>query len=514
MTLTSRYTSRVRAAVDRGGGPRRLSLTLARAVLATALAGLIMLWSPSYWVGLAAAVALPVVLGGYPLALVVVACLVAQEVNPASGYDGVTTLGHQSYYAGKVPLILVLAATAAAVMVVRHRSIGLRGLGLAAKAMAAIIGALILLSIGSGLVHGQSIPSAINQNARPFLLLAIGLLVGLAGSTRPNQLRTVKLGAGLALGGLMLAAIVAVGLGQSADRRVSRYFIFYDSALSAIAAAVFLALLLHVWSYDWRPTLVMAVAAGLVVTSFRLTIWVASAVVLGLAWLLTPERTRTARRLGLAVAGLLVVLAVAPGLASDVGARLTGVAVASGNGDVATPGPRGNTTSGGGGDPTGGDTPVDAGSGGAVQEPVVMGEDVVANSAKGHLRDIRVGWQYVQQHPWTGLGPQAHQPPGLSVATTSSRIYVHNEWLLTWLRFGPLGALLVTGLLTVIAGLALKTLRRPGEDVVGLTAAFLGLIAPLAMLTAPFLTTTSRWPLALGIGAGLLASREPSGRRI
>ena len=37
-------------------------------------------------------------------------------------------------------------------------------------------------------------------------------------------------------------------------------------------------------------------------------------------------------------------------------------------------------------------------------------------------------------------------------------------------------------------------------------------MAPVAMLTAPFLTTTQRWPAILGFAAGLIAPRtsDPS----
>ncbi|MFG3708548.1 hypothetical protein ACGF7U_28000 [Micromonospora sp. NPDC047670] len=66
-----------------------------------------------------------------------------------------------------------------------------------------------------------------------------------------------------------------------------------------------------------------------------------------------------------------------------------------------------------------------------------------------------------------------------------------------------------------VAGLsALGRLRDPGSNVVVRTAAAFCLIAPLCFMTAPFLSETSRWPLLMGIAAGILArfGRKPGGR--
>ena len=102
-----------------------------------------------------------------------------------------------------------------------------------------------------------------------------------------------------------------------------------------------------------------------------------------------------------------------------------------------------------------------------------------------------------------GVGPNGHVA-GL-VVEGSGPLYIHNQVLESWLRFGLLGAILVIAAQVVFVVQGLIALRRPQTDYTVRWAAMLLVMAPVAMLTAPFLTTTQRWPAILGFAAGLIA---------
>ena len=125
-------------------------------------------------------------------------------------------------------------------------------------------------------------------------------------------------------------------------------------------------------------------------------------------------------------------------------------------------------------------------------------------STQGHLSDIAVGWRAVEASPINGVGPNGHVL-GL-VVEGAGPLYIHNEVLESWLRFGIVGALLVVAVQVVLAVQAVRALRLPGLDLMSRWAAMLLVMAPVGMLTAPFLTTTQRWPAILGLAAGLVAS--------
>jgi O-antigen ligase len=292
---------------------------------------------------------------------------------------------------------------------------------------------------------------------------------------------------------------------MSADPRVSRYFTYSDSALPAVAAAVFLALLARKWRRDWRPMVVAAACLVIVVIGFRRGVWIGAAAALAIVLLVAPGRRLLLVRLAFATVGLMAMLLVLPGMAADVHDRLVGApahvvvepsAVSkAGQGEPAQ------------GDPTGG--------GGGVAAPPQqisdysprLSSEVATNSTEGHMSDLRVGWRYVEKNFWTGVGPRADQLPGL-VANRSKLVYVHNEWLMDWLRFGPLAPVLVTAFLGILAIMAIRTLRRPESGSDQLSAAMFGLLAPVVLMLFPLMTTSTRWPLFLGISAGILGLRK------
>jgi O-antigen ligase len=101
------------------------------------------------------------------------------------------------------------------------------------------------------------------------------------------------------------------------------------------------------------------------------------------------------------------------------------------------------------------------------------------------------------------VGPSGHVA-GL-VAEGTGPLYIHNQVLESWLRFGLLGAVLIIAIQLVLLVQGLVTLRRPGIDFAARWAATLVIMAPVSLLTAPFLTTTQRWPAIIGFAAGVIA---------
>jgi hypothetical protein len=535
-------TRAAKSAVD--VGLRRPDL-VATTALATVLLILILFWSPSYWIGVLAALALPALLHRHPAALVVLMSLVAEEVVPLPTIGPVTTLGHQAFYQGKVPLVLVVALSATVVAAVRLRPWQRLRLGTDTWIVLGIVCALASVMAVAGFIDGQGLFSAVNQNARPCVACVAGLVIGVTLRFMPAESRAATYVAAVTVVGLALAAAIAVPLGWSADARVSPYFVYYDSALPALAVAVFLALVASVSRLDWRAVVVMAACLLIVVFSFRRAVWLATSVPIAAILLLAAGRLRSSRRLLVAAAGLALFVVIMPGLAVDVRARLVGApsvhlatTSTAQNGTVAGPGggpatgastrPGGNSSARPGGSSSaspGGSASVPArsnqpGTGGATGKPQGApvkansddyvdspSADVAADSAEGHLGDLKVGWNYVKQHFWTGMGPRAPQPPGLAAAK-SRRVYVHDEWLLDWLRYGPLAALLAAAFVGMLVLMAIRMLLRFNSATIERTAAIFALVAPGCLVLFPYLTTTTRWPLMLGIAAGILGGRR------
>ncbi|MET8082933.1 hypothetical protein [Micromonospora sp. NPDC005237] len=525
-----------------------------------ALSALYIAWTVPTLLGVVAAVALPLLVRRLPMSGIVLVAVLAQEIKPNGRFGELTTLGYPAFISpGKAPIILPLAVTAVLAAAARWwpparpqlRSVGPALLGPAVG--------LIVLAVGSGLFHGQSAFSAVNQNARPFVLLVLGLFIGMSFRWLRDDQRVTGATVWAALVGLLVAAAVAIPLGEAADDRLSAYFIYYDSALPAIAAAVFIGMLGdNGWRWDWRHMVLAASTPLLILISFRRSVWVAALVALVVVLVLTWRRwQRMIRQFGFAALVVAVVVLAAPGFAADLGLRsagsfdlASGAPSPSAKPSVSGPPSVSAKPSASGppsvsakpsasGQPSRGVSPTATGKPRAAGTPSVTGSPRPAGgvsasgspsrsanasttpsrpaqtppaqasaqhqaaSTSGHLSDLRLGWNYVRANLWTGVGPLAPQLPGLA-ANNSERVYVHNELLQDWLRYGPLAPLLVILFLAAAALAALKAIRDPGSDVVVRSAAAFCLIAPLCLMTAPFLSETSRWPLVLGIAAGIV----------
>jgi O-antigen ligase len=447
---------------------------IATAALVAALLCLVFVWTPSYWVSVVAALALPFLLRRHCEVLVVFAALAAQEAVPLPLVGPMTSFGSQAFYAGKVPLEMILALTAAVLIALRLRAQGSLNLTRIAWVATALIAGLALVMIVAGLIDGQSLFSAINQNARPCFVVFAGVVVGLGLRTasRDELRRTAWVTAAMMIA-LALAAFVVAIMNRPADSRVSQFYIYADSALPALAVAIVFALVLTRRRWDWRSAVVVTACMVIVVFSFRRGVWLSATFPLVAIFLLFGGRLRSARRLAIVLAATVAFVAAVPGLGADVSTRLVGGAPRHVQVGVT-------------------DDEYDQSSGG-----------VAENSAEGHMKDLKVGWHLVQDHFWTGLGPRAPQQDGLA-ARLSQRVYVHNEWLLDWLRYGPVAALFVTAFALVFMWLAITSLRRRGSPMLERTAALFALSTPPNLMLFPFLTTTVRWPLLIGMAIGVL----------
>jgi O-antigen ligase len=460
-----------------------------------------MVFSPTYVVGVAAAVALPLLLWRHAASVVVLIALLTQWANLSAA--PVTGLGDAVYDQGKVPTLLLLAVTAAVVCLVRLRSAGRLAVGRSVLVALALLSGLVLLTTIVGLNDGQSLASAINQNARPFIACAVGLAVGLGVAGLPGEERFSARTAGVALVLMATAGVAAVPLGWSADPRVSPYFIFLDSALPTFAGAAFLALIMSGRLRDWRTILVVSASLVIVLLSFRRAVWLAIAIPVVLGLLLIRNRRRMVVRLVIAALGLGVVVAVAPGLRADVYVRLTGGPASHVVNGVANPSaPAGSGGGGGSGD----------GPDQTAASPEQSAANVAEDSSEGHLSDMAIGWDLVKAHFWTGLGPRAKPVPGLAHQNTKV-IYIHDEWLEEWVRYGPLAPLLLTALLLSFVVMAIRVMRRRGSRVPQLAAATFVLLTPLIFVLFAHFSSSARWSLMVGMAAGVLGWRQDNAGR-
>jgi O-antigen ligase len=406
----------------------------------------------------------------WPSLTIVGLLIVCQELDPAQGFGGPSAsgllfLGHQIFFKtfARLSLLTLVVLLGFGRVAIAARAERPRR---TAAALVLLLGAYYIALVW---LDGTSLTTAINQDARFAILFggcfAIGTFAAGSRDWMKNAVPLLQWAlTGMVLIGLYLAA---TGQGQS---QTGTTIIFYDSAMGAIAgAAALAAVLTPATQRNWRTWWIAGAGLIVVVLAARRNVWAAMAVAALLGLTVARNRARIALRIVAAVAVALVGLAlVAPTLLSEIGHQLSAIWGA---------------TQG---------TAADA-------------------SVQGHLSDISIGWDAVKASPISGVGPNGHVA-GLLVQG-GGPLYIHNEILESWLRFGLVGAILVVAVQAVILVQGLVVLRRPAIDFTARWAALLLIMAPVAMLTAPFLTTTQRWPAILGFAAGLIAPLLRGGSR-
>lgn len=395
-----------------------------------------------------------------PLATAFVVLLVAQELDPAHASSSsnleLLTLGHQAYFSTALPLAAILVALAAAVAILRFGVDYTRD----GRAFLAVSLALTAWAVLAGLYWGVGPYTAMSQDARPFIVLIAAFLLALSACGSGQQVQTLRAAVLGAFGFLGLLAIYLLARGVSWPPAPGSVPLFYDSATAAVAGAVVLGVLFSRERLRLGHWCVLLIASGIVLVSFRRSVWIAFVFVFLVALLVS-------RRRGRGIGSLLAVILV--------GGVLVGTASST----------------------------FQAQLGGRVETTIESVRGSASDdSTQGHLSDLSAAWQAIQNSWVTGVGPEAPAADVPGLVATEGRVYVHNELLLDWLRFGALGALLIVALLALMVALGIRVLQR-SPSAVGASAAALLIAAPVSMMTAPFLTTTVRWPALLGLAAGI-----------
>lgn len=398
----------------------------------------------------------------WPAMTLVALLIVCQELDPGLAAPGTSPgglgyLGHQMYFTtvGRISLLTVVVLVALG-----------RVLIVARPAPPRRIAVVLVLALGAyytALVwaDGSSLTSAINQDARFALLFGGCFAVGVAAANSEAWARTAVPVLQWVLSAMVVIGLYLLATGQSQGPPGSTV-IFYDAATGAIAGAAMLAAVLTPsGERTWRLRWIAAAGLVVVVLAARRDVWAAVVVALLLSLMFAQDRMRLILRLLAATAVLILASAIVlPSALSGIGHQLSAVW-------------------------------------GATQGSAADA------SVKGHLSDLTVGWDAIKASPLSGVGPNGHVV-GLVVQGTGP-LYIHNQVFESWLRFGLIGGILIVAVQVVILVEGLVALRRPRIDFSTRWAAILLIMAPVSMLTAPFLTTTQRWPAILGFAAGVLA---------
>jgi O-antigen ligase len=418
----------------------------------------------------------------YPAVSLIAIATVCQELTTTSTGHAASlfAFGHQVYFTnvGRLPLIFWASTCAAAGAFARWADAGmprLTGSSLIPKLVLLLALLAVLLSVAD---HGTLL-RAFGQDGRPFLLLYMSWFVAATleyqrgGRQRFRQATFWALSVAAALGLADLYFRRGQGLSVGLDptntsaQTLNRFLLFYDSALPALAGAVLLAVLLR--RTQWKALAPIAVVAGwITIFSFRRSVWISLPIVLATLFIFGKQRIRMVGRVLLPLAVVIAALQVAdPGLTREISNRFASAVSA-----VA-----GNTASN------------DA-------------------STAGHVSDIHQGWAYATSKPLRGWGPDVSQLPNLVVPVTpGSRLYLHDEYLMDWIRFGLPGVTLVLTLVLALGYRAVRVLRRAGgHSLDQVSAAVFLLVYPICCVTAPFLTTTNRWPILIGLAGGLVCT--------
>lgn len=393
-----------------------------------------------------------------PTIVLVLILLITQEIKPAAGYSGMTVLGSEFYFSllAKIPIIGILVAAAAFIAILKRGKALIR----IDKFQLTFLLALFLAtgSAVSGIATGMDIASALGQVSRPFIIFMLAWIVGASYSSDMKALRLTAIAGGAAI--VILAATglpSALGAAAAGGRLV-----YYDTATAAAAAAVLLAILRSERLTKGRIALA-ACAAVVLLVSFRRSVIISLLVILVLMIFVNKQYHVMVKRM-VVWGGCFILLGLIafPSLLSTFADRLL-VSYSTLNG---------------------------------------VGEDV---STTGHLDDIAIGLQYALEQP-TGYGPQSQQLTGFFVQSGS--LYVHNELLLDWLRFGIIGLLAVLVLFYSMTRDSIGLFRMDQSSVpIAVSAgSFFVPIFVISSLSAPFLTTTSRWPAILGLAAGIMGN--------
>lgn len=402
-----------------------------------------------------------------PAALLLFLLLICQELNPTGGFGGVGAsqllfLGHQLFYTTVLRLSVVTVAVLAGVIWARAQ--GYRRRLSEFRTLLMLVAAFGIWCAVVAWYGGASVLTAVNQDGRFAILFVAMLIVGNSVGTSSSRERPVEDALVWGMAGMAILGLYLAATGKSVATSNGTSIVFYDAALPATAGAALLALVFDPAKKRGRLEWILGLSAIVVLLlAGRRNVWAAVIVAFALA---IPVVRRAAVFWAVAVAATVTVVAlalIAPSALASLGSEIGTIWQAS-QGSAA---------------------------------------DV---STAGHISDIKIGWYAATAHPFWGVGYQGHVT-GL-VVQGKGALYTHNQVLESWLRFGIIGAILVNAWQIVGMGYGMMVLRGQTSFIMRWSA-FLLIMAPISALTAPFLTTTQRWPALLGLAGGLLLRSRP-----
>lgn len=369
------------------------------------------------------------------------------ELSDDDRLVGATSLVYAQLAPGVTPLVLVVALVAAVLVVGLDTSRRWWPGAPATLALLLLLVALANVVWFSPILQGLFI-------ARPLMLLLLAILIA--------YWTSIRYGTGPALTALVAAGMLAIpaGLYNAVEAELSYYDASFVFVIGMAAIVVFFELV-DIGFLRMPFLLLSALVIGL---SFRRGATVAVAVALLLA-VLVFKRGSVGRVIAVAIGALIVMELAFPDLA--VGRLETFAGYFSGSS---------------------GERAVDA------------REWEAANA-----------WVNIEKHWLTGIGPTANwtlyaTEQGQFVPAEEFRHYLHNSYQWVWLRYGPVGlivflAFLAVTAVTLMRGAISRTAVIVGGSIVGLM---------LGLVTGAWLTTTTRWPIAVGlyVGVALAAIHE------
>jgi O-antigen ligase len=349
----------------------------------------------------------------------------------------------------------LVALFAVAVVVLRQRTGRFDRVGLALCLGLALWGAVLAATQGND-------PYASLTSATTWLVLGLAIMLGSALAREPRRLALAgRVLLGVLVAKVLLGALIAATGGAAVEVGSGLTVVYYDSAATVVAVSAVLTALFARMGRGSRLAL-LVVGLLLVGESLRRSVLLGAVVAAVLA-VAAVRRFRIAGRAVLVAGAVLAALLIAsPSFASALGSYVSsGIETVRG--------------------------------------------DAQESSTQGHVTDLQIGLDLAQTSPLTGVGVRSVQVEGLA-AQSSSRLYVHDEWLQSWLLYGLPGLLVVSALVLLMLVRAVRYLRREAGrlEPVQTGAAFVLLSTPLSLLAFPQLSTTFRWPLLVGFALGIV----------
>lgn len=403
----------------------------------------------------------------FPIPAALLIAALAQEINPNSltQKDTLVGIGHEVYFTsiGGVSALVILAAVAAVSIAIRCEAEGIDWKRcfrpLSVKALLGVGVAATLINTW----HTGNVVGTLLRDARFGILAALGIMVGLYAVSSTQRHNTVRLfRAAVAI--LGVGGVLIIASGTYLRTNTGQQMAYYDGATAALAGAYLVGSFFN--PHRTRRDILFEVLATITLAlSFRRNVWLAALVAAIVLLFLQRRRIIRGFRLMVSAGGsFLAVYFLFPEFYVQITTHMQ----------------------------SGIDT--------------LLGRSSEV-STTGHVDDVFYGYDAALRAPLLGYGP-IQQVPGLF--NQSGSLYVHNEPLQLWLKYGliPVGLLIIFVATSIWTGLWLLGKNQiepfPGSGLLTGWSTALLLMLPVSLMTAPYISTTQRWPLLVGIAVGIL----------